>query len=89
MNRRYKNPMLVESMRLRLDVSTHQNSKTGSRVSERMALLVRLTKEAERKHLYFMSFIQAGSRRCGPDEGWLFLPQKSRLKVGFPTLNDF
>lgn len=88
MNRRYKNPVLVESMRLRLDVSTHQNSKTGSHASEGMALLVRLSKEAERKHLSFMSFIQAASR-CGPDEGWLFLPQKSRLKVGFPTLNDF
>lgn len=83
---RYKNPMLVESMRLRLEVSIHQNSKLGSHTSERMALLVRLSKE--QKKTSFMSFIQAASRRRGPDDGWLLLPQKSRLKVGFPTLND-
>lgn len=77
---RYKNPMLVESMRLRLEVSIHQNSKPGSHTSE--------VEQGGREKTSFMSFIQAASRRRGPDEGWLLLPQKSRLKVGFPTLND-
>jgi hypothetical protein len=42
----------------------------------------------ESKLPFSMSFIQAASRSCGPDYGWIFPGLRSELEVGLPTSNE-